>query len=115
MGIGQKQNCLSMEQKQQQDELLCTYAALILHDDGASITAEKMQTLIKAAGCQVEAYWPMLFSRMIASVGMTNLIAMSAGACSTSGGFAEGPLVGTAGGTGVEQNGAGTKEVKVEE
>lgn len=43
-----------------QDELLCTYAALVLHDDGAEITPAAMTDLIKAAGCSVEAYWPLL-------------------------------------------------------
>lgn len=31
-----------------QDELLCTYAALVLHDDGAEITPAAMTSLIKA-------------------------------------------------------------------
>lgn len=30
-----------------QDELVCTYAALILHDDGAEITPAAMTNLIK--------------------------------------------------------------------
>ena len=32
------------------DELLCTYAALVLHDDGAEITPAAMTNLIKAIG-----------------------------------------------------------------
>ena len=43
-----------------QDELQCTYAALVLHDDGAEITPAAMTDLIKAAGCSVEGYWPLL-------------------------------------------------------
>ena len=31
-----------------EDELLCTYAALVLHDDGAEITPAAMTNLIKA-------------------------------------------------------------------
>ena len=31
-------------------ELACTYAALILSDDGQDVTADKMDTIIKAAG-----------------------------------------------------------------
>jgi hypothetical protein len=34
-------------------QLSCTYAALILHDDGQDITADKLSTLIKAAGVKV--------------------------------------------------------------
>jgi len=58
-----------------QSDLLCTYAALVLHDDGAEITPESMTRLIVAAGCRVERYWPMLFCKMIRSVGMHALIA----------------------------------------
>ena len=56
---------LSDEQK---GELLCTYSALILHDDGAEINPQSMTNLIKAAGCSVEGYWPMLMSKMINTV-----------------------------------------------
>merc|ERR1712190_402883 len=62
--------------KEQQDELLCTYSALILHDDGAEITPTAMTNLIKAAGCSVEGYWPMLMAKMIGTVGIDNLIKM---------------------------------------
>merc|ERR1719296_396778 len=65
--------------KEQQDELLCTYAALILHDDGAEINPTTMTTLIKAAGCSVEGYWPMLMAKMIGNVGMDALIKMGSG------------------------------------
>ena len=34
-------------------QLSCTYAALILHDDGQDITGDKLSTLIKAAGVKV--------------------------------------------------------------
>eukprot|EP00442_Polarella_glacialis_P014597 CAMPEP_0115092112 /NCGR_PEP_ID=MMETSP0227-20121206/26542_1 /TAXON_ID=89957 /ORGANISM="Polarella glacialis, Strain CCMP 1383" /LENGTH=80 /DNA_ID=CAMNT_0002483809 /DNA_START=153 /DNA_END=391 /DNA_ORIENTATION=- len=67
---------LSPEQK---DELVCTYAALILHDDGAEITPASMNDLIKASGCVVEAYWPMLMSKMVNNVGMDALIKMGGG------------------------------------
>jgi large subunit ribosomal protein LP1 len=37
----------------ERSQLACTYAALILHDEGVEVTADKMEKLIKAAGVQV--------------------------------------------------------------
>ncbi|CAD6266407.1 unnamed protein product [Miscanthus lutarioriparius] len=48
-------------------ELACTYAALILSDDGIAITAEKIATIVKAANIKVESYWPALFAKLLRS------------------------------------------------
>merc|ERR1719284_2151722 len=47
------------------DELCCSYAALMLHDDGLEITAEKLAAVIKASNNTVEPYWPMLFAKAL--------------------------------------------------
>ena len=56
------------------DELACTYAALILHDDGIAITADKIATLVKAANVTVEAYWPALFAKLLEKRSVEDLI-----------------------------------------
>lgn len=47
-------------------ELAVSYAALILADDSLSITPEKLQTLLKAAGIgDVEPIWTTLFAKAL--------------------------------------------------
>jgi len=40
------------------NELACVYAALILHDDGLEVSSDNISSILKAAGIEVEAYWP---------------------------------------------------------
>ncbi|MEW5298248.1 MAG: hypothetical protein WDW36_001393 [Sanguina aurantia] len=56
-------------------ELAVVYAALILHDDGLEITAEKLVAITKAAGITVEPYWPALFAKLFAKKSIGDLIA----------------------------------------
>ncbi|KAI3838844.1 hypothetical protein MKX03_002620 [Papaver bracteatum] len=78
-------------------ELACTYATLILHDNGIPITADKIATLVKKANVQCESYWPGLFAKlaerkniedMITNVGATGGGAVAAVAVSASSGGA---------------------------
>ncbi|XP_008775292.2 60S acidic ribosomal protein P1-like [Phoenix dactylifera] len=55
-------------------ELACTYASLILHDDGISITAEKIMTLVKAAGLKIDSYWAPLFAKLLENRNVDDLI-----------------------------------------
>ncbi|KAM3343023.1 60S acidic ribosomal protein P1-1 [Capsicum chinense] len=55
-------------------ELACTYACLILHDDGIPVTAEKIATVVKAANLQVESYWPSLFAKLCEKKNVEDLI-----------------------------------------
>lgn len=55
-------------------ELACTYAILILHDDGIPITAEKIATLVKAANVSIESYWPGLFVKLVEKRNVEDLI-----------------------------------------
>ncbi|XP_010556631.1 PREDICTED: LOW QUALITY PROTEIN: 60S acidic ribosomal protein P1-3 [Tarenaya hassleriana] len=56
-------------------ELACSYAVMILEDEGIAITADKISALVKAANVNVESYWPMLFSKMAEKRGVSDLIA----------------------------------------
>merc|ERR1711937_1014754 len=55
-------------------ELACVYAALILADDDVAITGEKIRTILKAAGVDVEPYWPGLFAKALESWNVKDLI-----------------------------------------
>merc|ERR1712141_389373 len=81
-------------------EQACTYAALILQDEGLEISADNLQKLIKAAGISVEPFWPGLFAQALSSCNVAELItnigsgvgaAPAAGAAATGGDSAEAP------------------------
>ncbi|XP_050028318.1 large ribosomal subunit protein P1 [Dermacentor andersoni] len=56
------------------DELACVYGALILQDDEIAVTAEKISTILKAAGVDVEPYWPGLFAKALEGLDLKGLI-----------------------------------------
>ncbi|KAK4179900.1 60s acidic ribosomal protein-domain-containing protein [Triangularia setosa] len=56
-------------------ELATSYAALILADDGVEITADKIQTIIKAAGIEdVEPIWASLFAKALEGKDVKDLL-----------------------------------------
>merc|ERR1712216_941422 len=72
--------------KADKDELCCSYAALMLHDDGLEITAEKLNKVIKASGNTVEPYWSMLFAKALKSANIGDLLTNVATAAPGGGG-----------------------------
>jgi len=72
-------------------ELACVYAALILADDGVTVTGDKISTILKAAKVEVEPYWPGLFAKALEGVDIKELITnigSGAGAAPAAGGAA---------------------------
>ncbi|PHJ24206.1 60s acidic ribosomal protein [Cystoisospora suis] len=94
----------------QKQELLCTYAALILNDDKLDITAENISKLITASGNSVEPYMPTLFARALQGQNIGQLLT-NAGSCAAAAPAAGG----AAGGAAPAGGAAAAKEEKKEE
>jgi large subunit ribosomal protein LP1 len=90
------------------NELACVYSALILHDDGIEITADKIQTLCKAADVPVDAIWPKLFAKALQGKDIGALLSNIGSASATA-------SVGGGAPTTTESSDKGEKEEKKEE
>ncbi|OJJ02905.1 hypothetical protein ASPVEDRAFT_42428 [Aspergillus versicolor CBS 583.65] len=56
-------------------ELACSYASLILADEGIEITADKIQTLLSAAKVQeVEPIWTSIFAKALEGKDIKDLL-----------------------------------------
>ncbi len=79
-------------------DLACTYAALILHDDGQEVTADKISEVVKASGLELEPYWAGLFAKFLEEKSVGDLISnVGAGGGGGGGGGAAGGAGGDAG------------------
>jgi len=59
-------------------ELACTFAALILLDDGLKVDSDNIAKLLTAANVQVEPYWAKLYASMLAGKKIGDLISAAA-------------------------------------
>ncbi|KAM0333367.1 hypothetical protein ACHAQA_002028 [Verticillium albo-atrum] len=91
-------------------ELASSYAALILADDGIEITADKLQTLIKAAKVEdVEPIWTSLFAKALEGKDVKDLLSN----VGSGGGAAAAPAAGGAAAGGAAEE--AKEEAKEEE
>ena len=54
--------------------LACSYAMMILHDEGLEISAEKIQKLITSSGIKIQDYYSKFFSTNMAGVNLASLM-----------------------------------------
>ena len=101
-------SAVSALKKEEKDRLVCTYAALILHDGDLEISEEKLSKVIKASGNTVEGYWPGLYAKALKGQDVSALLA-NVGSASA------GPAAAAGGDAGAAAGGEAPKEAKKEE
>merc|ERR1711935_85049 len=67
-------------------QMACTFAALMLHDDGVELNTASLKKVIDASGVKVASYWPMLFSQALAGQDIGSFLAVSSGSGPAQGG-----------------------------
>merc|ERR1719333_2087071 len=95
------------------DELLLTYAAFILKDAEAEMSAANLNTLVKSAGGSVDSMLPKLFAKMLAGKDLGDYI--KAAGTPGAGGGGGGGAAAAAGGAAPAAQEAKKEEVQEEE
>ena len=63
----------------ERDQLACTLASLLLHDEGRDSTAEELNKVLKAANVTVAPYWTMLLGKALEGKNVGDYLAVSGG------------------------------------
>ena len=61
------------------DQMCCTFAALLLHDEGIEVNNANLKKTVEASGNKVAGYWPMLFANALAGKNVGDFLAVSGG------------------------------------
>merc|ERR1712050_625879 len=88
--------------------MCCTFAALLLHDEGVEVNAANLKKVVDASGNKVAAYWQMLFANALVGQNMGDF-------CAVSGGSAPAPATTTTAAPAEKKEEAKKEEEKVEE
>merc|ERR1712023_423372 len=60
-------------------QMACTFAALMLHDDGTQVDSSSLKKVVDASGVKVAPYWPMLFAQALQGQDIGSFLAVSSG------------------------------------
>jgi len=89
-------------------QMACTFAALMMYDDGVELSSAGLKKVVDASGVKVAPYWPMLFAQALQGQDIGSFLAVSSGSAPVQ--------TTTAGGdTGAKQEEAKKEEVVEEE
>merc|ERR1712029_829741 len=92
--MGEPQKMSAFEGLGNQGELACTFATLVLHDEGQAIAADGISKLLKAANVNIEGFWPTLFANALADANVGDILMSGGGGSGVS---APAPTGGNAG------------------
>ena len=70
---------LTKLENNQRDQLACSLAALLLHDEGSDVTADSLKKVLKAANITVAAYWPTLLGKSLEGKNVGDYLKVSGG------------------------------------
>merc|ERR1719507_1184384 len=63
----------------QRSQMACTFASLLLHDEGIELNNGNLKKVIDAAGVKVAPYWPMLFAQALQGKDLGSFLNVSSG------------------------------------
>merc|ERR1711881_493695 len=60
-------------------QMACTFAALMMYDDGVELSSASLKKVVDASGVKVAPYWPMLFAQALNGQDIGSFLAVSSG------------------------------------